>query len=448
MASDDISVEQQPPSLLQRNHEELLAVLRGGERFGSHGDGRRGIGISLQRFIRNRATGSAVGYPGDTGAGALLVQLAGLYPGCVVKEESGNAFAFGCEVMAGDESIGMSVSLGPGAQLECAVGPSTSLASLLGIFDSFDRNFHVAARSMGCDYDLVAEGYNPMVASPLDLPLVPRTEYALFNLHYAKTGRYGRDAMRACASTKVTIDYGDEADAIQTYRLAAALCPLTMFLTDNSRTLRGSDPKHTSRMVRSIVWDDVDPERSGMAPGTFDQDFSFERYVAWMESVHPVGYSDGLGGCTATNKQTTAEVMAEKALSGSEVMSLFSTVHPDVRFKRFIELEQADSLRPRSAVAYAAFLKGLFYDDESFAAARDLLAHVTEEDVWHAKETLRALAWNGNVYGMPVPDLVQRLIDIARAGLKDPAERALMDEVALPWEVRMVPRDTLVRNAG
>lgn len=436
------------PGVLMRNHDEMVAVMRGGERFGTHGDGRRKLGIELERFVYDRSTKTTVPYAGEAGVEQLLEHMRQFYQKHDVLREDGHLMGFrGSVTLSSGNEVGMLVSLEPAAQLECSVGPSASLADLLEAIQAFDRQVHVAAREMGKDYELLAEGYNPCVEKPLDLALIPKTRYALMNAYLSQTGRYARDMMRCTASTQVSIDYGDEIDAVKSYQLAVALSPVFTFLTDNVRRFRGSEVLKTPRMVRSIIWDEVDPTRCGIVPNTFSPDFSFEAYVRWLEGVQPILLTDSMGVTTSTGRKTERDIMTSRALAGSEIMHLFSMVFPDVRMKSYIEIRQADSLRPRYAIAYAAFIKGIFYSDNSFAAARELVGQVTADDVERAKNALRLNGWNSTIYRRGAADFIAKLVQIARAGLADPSERALMDEIATLWDVRMVPRDGYVAEA-
>lgn len=436
------------PGVLMRNHDEMVAVMRGGERFGTHGDGRRKIGIELERFVYDRRSQMTVAYGGPYGVEQLLEHMRQFYQKHDALREDGHLMGFrGSVTVSSGTEVGMLVSLEPAAQLECSVGPVTSLMDLSEAIQTFDRQVHVAAHELGQDYELLAEGYNPCVQKPLDLPLIPKTRYALMNAYLSQTGHYARDMMRCTASTQISIDYGDEMDAVQTYQLAVALSPVFTFLTDNVRRFRGSDVLSTPRMVRSTIWDQVDPSRCGIVPGTFSPDFSFEKYAQWLEGVQPILFTDSMGVTTSTGRKTERDIMSSRALASSEIMHLFSMVFPDVRLKSYIEIRQADSLRPRYAVGYAAFLKGIFYSDESFRAARSLVGQVTQSDVQRAKETLKKDGWNATIYGRNAADFIARLLQVSRAGLTDPQERALMDEIATLWDVRMVPRDGYVQEA-
>ena len=60
--------------------------------------------------------------------------------------------------------------------------------------------------------------------------------------------------MRASASTQVSIDYRDEADAIRKMRVAQALVPIIAAFTDNVVRFESETPKPLSRLAMWRVW--------------------------------------------------------------------------------------------------------------------------------------------------------------------------------------------------
>ncbi|MGI6755630.1 MAG: glutamate-cysteine ligase family protein [Atopobiaceae bacterium] len=430
-----------------RNHSEMLSVLMSGERFGTHGDGRRCITISLERFVYNMRAKHTVSYEGEGGVRELLEHMRQFFPTHSAQMIDGCLVGFtGTVETSGHEQVDVDISLGAGAQLIVKVGPSSSVAHLLEAIEVHDRQVHIAAQEMGREYSLLAEGYNPTVSGPIDVPLVPEMRFTLLSAHLAKTGRLGKDAMRCLGSLRVAVEYGDEIDALKTYRLAVALSPLAYFLTDNTRSFRGQDALHTPRMQRSRIMEETDSARTGIIAGTFGAHFSFEAYVSWLESLKAIYFVDSMGATAQAGDKTIHQLLQERALSGSELMHLFDMAKPDVKLQGVVQLDQADALRPRYAAAWAAFLKGIFYSDDSFIAAQELIGQVGEKNVRDALLALRQYGWNADVYGRPVTELVEKLVRLARAGLEQAEEQAILDELTSLWEVRMVPADAFTAH--
>jgi glutamate--cysteine ligase len=430
---------------LERNHERLVERLASGAHAPTHQDGTRRLGLELERFVYDDSAAGPVGYDGPRGVGRLLEGMRRFYGPDQLVVIDGFLAGFAGDVTVGDETVGITVSLEPAAQLECSVGPSASVAALLGAVEAFDEQVSVAAQDMGCDFSLVPRGYNPWVSSPEDLPLIPKERYALMDAYLSRTGRYARDMMRASASTQVSVDHGDEADALAMYRLAIALGPLLSFLCDNAPVWRGCGADEAPRMVRSRIWEQVDPARCGTVPHTFDEGFGFEAYAAWLENVCPILFTDARGNTTPTPDATEGDIMCGRDLAPAEVTHMLSMVFPDTRWKGFSEIRVADSLPPRLAAGYTALIKGIFYDDVAFAATRDLLAGADETTVARAWKALQEDGWDAAVYGRPMGELTDELVSIARGGLEGPAglpgETGLLEGIASLWGERRVPRD-------
>ena len=446
-------IDQKPAGFDERevnythNHKTFLSVLSGGRRADAIAPETGEVGIRLERILVDHVRQQPVSFEGDTGIEAVLTRLHDRLS--AFDEEHGDGHLTGLVgslISARGIIVGVRVTLGAGGQIVYEVGPCTHLAEILQAIEHLDRQLHVTTHGMGCDYDLVAEGYNPFVQAPLDVALVPRTRYTLLNAYLAQTGRYARDMMRCCCATQISLDYARGRSGIDAYRIAVALSPIFMFLTDNVRSFRFSGARRCPRMTRSLVWEEVDPARCGVVPGTFAEGFNTTTYLNWLESLRPILFTDSLGHTTSTGKRTLREVMGDRVFTGSEALGLFTTVYPNVRLGRRMELLQADSLRPRMAVGYAAFVKGIFCNPLALDSAADLIGQVTDEDVSLASYELRVRGWDAIIYGRPASQIVSALITIARNGIGNTEELALLNVIAELWDFTMVPRDAYVHQ--
>ena len=429
------------------NHKTLLSVLNGGRRPRAFAPEAGDITIRLERMLVSHERQTMVAFDGENGIEALLENLHKPLSAFEVERYEGHTTGLrGAIISTRGVVIATYITLGAGGQIVYEVGPCLYLADILQAIQHLDRQLHITIKAMGCDYELLAEGYNPFVQAPLDVPLVPRTRYTLLNAYLAQTGRYARDMMRCCCSTQVLLDYARGREGIDAYRLAVAISPILMFLTDNVRSFRFSGARRCPRMTRSLVWEEVDPQRCGVIPGTFDEDFSASRYLDWLEGNRPILFTDSTGITMSTGKRTTRELMNDRVLSAREALGLFDTVFPNVRLARRMEFLQADSLRPTMAVGYAAFIKGIFCNALAFDSASDLIGNVRDDDVSLASYELRVRGWDSTVYGKRASELIQGLLKISRSGLVDAEELALLDAIAELWDFGMVPRDAFVHQ--
>lgn len=433
---------------LSRNRDALLSVLSGSHAQPNGSIQTAGMTLALERFAIKRDSGVTVAFEGAFGMESILRELSQTYQGQTVD---GHMVGLrGILAIEGAEApLEVRASLGMGSQLRLHVGPSTSVSTLLDAVRVFDRHFHLACKSLGLDLELVARGCNPYPTSPSDIVPVPLSRNALLNAHFSRTGRYAREAMRCTAATELTLPVSpNEQEAVEDYRTAAALAPIIAFATDNSLTMRGSDPYQTPRMLRSLVVHDMDASRTGLADEVFQPGFGFELYRHWVEGTRPICFTSDEGVTFSTGSDTCARVMEERDLSELEARQLLETVLPDVRWTGRLELRMADSLPLHLAGAYAALVKGLYASTEAREAARELLdmSAVNAGSVRQAWGDLREQGWNARAYGRPVSQMVHELAALASRSLDDRDERRTLDGLAQLWEVRYVPRDTLLRN--
>jgi glutamate--cysteine ligase len=101
-----------------------------------------------------------------------------------------------------------------------------------------------------------------------------------------------------------------------------------------------------------------------------------------------------------------------------------STIFPEVRLKRYLEMRGADVGPPERIVALAALMVGLYYDADALRGASDLIKDWSAE----AREKLRSdaprLGLAARIGGRDLREIAGDALALARAGL---ARRARLD---------------------
>ncbi|SDE38384.1 glutamate--cysteine ligase [Paracoccus isoporae] len=332
---------------------------------------------------------------------------------------------FGWEpVFEGDNIIGLerngaNVSLEPGGQLEL------SGAALENIHQTCDEvNQHLAeVKSVADD---IGVGFIGLGAAPIwsqdQMPMMPKGRYALMTPYMEKVGTLGTQMMYRTCTVQVNLDFGSEADMVKKLRVSLALQPVATALFANSPFLDGKP--NGMKSWRSHIWQNLDAARTGMLPFVFEDGFGYDAWVDYvldvpMYFVYRDGkYIDALG-------QSFRDFMAGKlpALPG-EVPTLsdwadhLTTVFPEARVKKFIEMRGADGGPWRRLCALPAFWVGLLYDDGALDAAWDLVKDLDAD----TREGLRRAAakdgLQGEAGGVKLYDLARQAVEIAEAGLK------------------------------
>jgi glutamate--cysteine ligase len=216
---------------------------------------------------------------------------------------------------------------------------------------------------------------------------------------------------------------------------------------------------------RSRVWEEVDPTRCGYLPAFFDGSFSYRAYVDWAldapllflrrdgQYLHPkLSFrqllKDGFDGQPADLGDWTDHL---------------STLFPEVRLKKVMEVRGADCASAEMTGALAALWRGLLYDATAMDEAERLLPKLsfTEHLAFHDAARRQGLA--GKLGNQEFHRLAGEMVAIARRGLErlDAADAPLLEPLARvaasgrspaqdvleAWEKQPRPEELLARFA-
>ena len=375
----------------------------------------REIGIELEHFLVD-GTGEPLSYSQPHGVRDVLETLSERYPDVTVHDGD----------LLGVAKPSMNVTIEPAAQLELSAGPFGSLDTARRIFDEFEADVADGLQRV-CGRAL-AIGYDPS-GRAADKELIPKARYAYMDEYLSAISPWGPRMMRGSASTQVSIDYRDEADCIAKMRIASVLTPLFALICDNAAVFEGGPRPHAC--MRTEVWKYCDPDRCNTVPGLLDAPFGFEDYADYILDTPAIVRMDEHGEAHYDSRPF-GEIHAETPMTRADVEHALSMVFPDVRLKSYVEIRPADSMPVPYAIAYAALIKGLFYDDENLAALEEACMQIGVRDVWRAKEAVMRYGYRAHVYGREAALIADELFDMARKGLAAiaPHEKALLDPLA------------------
>lgn len=248
---------------------------------------------------------------------------------------------------------------------------------------------------------------------------------------------WGPRMMRGSASTQISIDFTSEEDAAQKMRIASALAPIFALICDNTAQFEGTRSPH--KLMRTEIWKYCDPDRCNSVPGVFSDDFGFEAYAEYILDTPAIVVMDEEGEAHYDTR-TFGDIYAHESMTQSQIEHALSMVFPDARLKTYVEIRPADSMPLAYVLAYAAFIKGLFYDQANLDALAVSCAEIGEGDVRDAKEALMAHGYRALVYERPAAEICDELLELARRGLSD-AERGYLDPLARLIEDRTTLAD-------
>ncbi|MCU0910359.1 MAG: glutamate--cysteine ligase [Rhodobacteraceae bacterium] len=347
-------------------------------------------------------------------------------------------------VLEGEHIIGLSkdganVSLEPGGQLELSGAPLQTIHQTCDEVNDHLREVQAVADGIGARF--IGLGAAPIWRHE-DMPMMPKGRYRLMTDYMQSVGTHGLQMMYRTCTVQVNLDFSSEADMVQKLRVALALQPVATALFANSPFLDGRPNGHKS--WRSRIWRDLDPARTGMLPFVFDEGFGFEAYVQYaldvpMYFVYRDGrYIDARGQSFRDFLKGRLPALPGEAPTLSDWADHLTTIFPEARLKKFIEMRGADGGPWRRLCALPAFWVGLLYDQGALDAAWELARGLDAE----TREGLRVAAsvhgLQGEAGGARLHDLAREAVAIAEAGLKARAR---------PGADGLVPDETHFLNA-
>ena len=365
-------------------------------------------------------------------------------------------------VLEGDKLIGLTrdganVSLEPGGQLELSGAPLESIHQTCD-----EVNEHL--REVKSIADAVGVGFIGLGAAPVwthdEMPLMPKGRYRLMDGYMQKVGTHGTQMMRRTCTVQVNLDFASEADMVQKLRVSLALQSVATALFANSPFFEGKENGHKS--WRSRIWRDLDPARTGTLPFAFEDGMGFERYVDYaldvpMYFVYRDGkYINALGQSFRDFLKGQLPALPGEVPTLSDWADHLTTIFPEARLKKYLEMRGADGGQWRRLCALPAFWVGLLYDQSSLDAAWDLCKHWDAE----TREALRKAAsidgLQAETHGVNMLTLSRELVGIAEAGLKArarpgaggliPDETHFLNALKESVETGMVPADELLAH--
>ncbi|MEV8467120.1 glutamate--cysteine ligase [Fluviibacterium sp. DFM31] len=367
------------------------------------------IGTEHEKFAYCRDTLNPLPYDGERSIKAVLEGLRDRFGWTPVMEG---------ENIIGLEKDGANVSLEPGGQLELSGAP---LETIHGTCD--EVNTHL--REVRDVSDHLGVGFIGLGAAPIwtgdQMPVMPKGRYALMTGYMDKVGTHGKQMMYRTCTVQVNLDFASEADMVQKLRVALALQPVATALFANSPFFEGKVNGHKS--WRSRVWRDLDPDRTGMLPFVFEDGFGFDAWVDYaldvpMYFVYRDGkYIDALGQSFRDFLKGQLPALPGEVPTLSDWADHLTTIFPEARIKKFIEMRGADGGPWRRLCALPALWVGLTYDQGALDAAWDLVKGWDAEtrEAWRVAASVDGL--QARVNGQLMQDLAREVVDIAEAGL-------------------------------
>jgi glutamate--cysteine ligase len=379
---------------------------------GSKPESRWRIGTEHEKFGFHTDDLTPVPYEGPRGVEKLLRGMEGLLGWEPILDH-------GRIIGLVDPTGGGAISLEPGGQFELSGAPLETLHNTCR-----EVHAHLAqVREIG---EPLGIGFLGLGMSPkwtlAETPRMPKSRYAIMEAYMPKVGGKGLDMMFRTSTIQVNLDFADEADMVKKMRVGLALQPVATAIFANSPFTDGRPNGFLS--YRGEIWRDTDPDRTGSLPFAFEPGFGFEAYVDWAIDVPMYFVKRGDSYIDATGHTFRAFLERGLPMLGPDDRPTIgdwnnhlSTIFPDVRLKRYLEMRGADGGPWRRICALPAFWVGLLYDSTSLDQAWELVRDWTAEEREALRDGVPRTALMTPFRNRTVLDIARECAELSRQGL-------------------------------
>jgi len=365
------------------------------------------IGVEYEKPVVDARSGETVPYEGERGIGRLLETMSERFPQWKPVYEGPNVIAL--------EDGSSSITLEPGGQFEMS---GQQCESLHCAHEELQRHVHEIL-DVGGLLGLRFLGLGIVPKTPLErIPWMPKQRYRIMREIMERTGKLGHRMMAQTATVQCNFDYSDERDALQKMRVSLALGPLLVAVSANSPIVDGAPTGFQS--YRAHIWTDTDGDRCGSLPFVFGTESLFRAYTEYALDVpmyfiwRSGAYREVAG--ISFRRYLAGGFEGERATMADWTLHL-TTLFPEVRLKTYIEVRSADSQPVDLMLGTPALMKGIFYDDDSLAAAWDVAKSWAPSRIAEMHEAAARSGLAGRVGRMTLGDYANEIVSIARTGL-------------------------------
>ena len=394
-----------------RNKQQLIDYFVQGNKE----PGNWGIGTEHEKFLYRKGDLQRLGHNTNPGIGQVMqfMQQEGWEP---VTEE-GNIIAL--------KKDGASITIEPGGQFELS---GKNFSNIHQTYCETRKHFEELSNiCKEINAITLALGFDPL-RSRDEMQWMPKERYRIMKAYMPQKGNLGIDMMTRTATIQVNLDYRNETDMIKKMRVAQALQSTATALFANSPFTQGKPNGYLS--YRAQVWEDTDPDRCGFLPFIFAPDFGFEKWVDYLLEI-PMYFILRDGKYLDSNNMTFRDFMNGKhhfSPTMEDWETHVSTVFPDVRLKRFIEMRGADASCVSHIAALSAFWVGLLYDQEALDESYNIISNWNLDELKTMRDQVPKLALRAKTGTLNIREIALKMLKISASGLSRRAERLKIDD--------------------
>jgi glutamate--cysteine ligase len=376
-----------------------------------------------------------VPYDGARGIGALLEGMK-LLLGWEPIVEQGNIIGLY------DVTGGGAISLEPGGQFELSGAPVETVHQTQGELMAHLAQVREIATPLGIGF--LGLGMTPSWTRE-QIPVMPKGRYKIMTSYMPKVGKYGLDMMYRTCTVQTNLDFCSEADMVKKLRVSLALQPVATALFANSPFTECKPNGFLS--FRSEIWRDTDNARAGMLPWAFEDGMGFERWVDYALDVPMYfvkrgdEYIDVSGSSFRAFFDGRNNRLPGERPTLSDWANHLSTIFPEVRLKRYLEMRGSDGGPWERLPALPAFWVGLLYDNTSLDAAWEIAKHWTAQERQALRDDVPRMGFKARIRDRYLFEIAKECMVLAHAGLR---RRGRIDHLGRDETRHLDPLDRII----
>ena len=371
------------------------------------------MGIEFEKLGVDPATGKAIPYSGKNGVEQILSRLADRF-GWTPHYTEGRLLEL--------EREASRITLEPGAQVELSGAPYRTLHEM-----AEEVKTHLDELKAVSEPDREAWiGFgNQPVSEWNDIELLPKKRYEIMTRYLPSQGELSLAMMRETAATQLNLDYADEKDAMEKFRLSMAMSPLFTALFANSCISGGRSNGFLTR--RAYIWQHTDPARCGFIERLYHSEAGFADYVEYALDV-PMLFvvRDGnwieIAG-EVTFRQYMESGHQEYRPTWDDWLLHLSTIFTESRFKPYLEVRGADCSLPGMEMAFPALVKGILYDTQARREAWEIVQPWSSVERQALYLTISRRGPDARIHGSSARERIVELVRTSREGLERQNQR-------------------------
>jgi len=309
-----------------------------------------------------------------------------------------------------------SVTLEPGGQVELSGKPHKTLHEVYDEIQEHILELKDITKNWGISW--YASGLNPFMENE-DIPWMPKERYKIMKKYLITKGELSHYMMKQTATVQANFDYIDEEDAIKKFRISYGVNAIVIAMFANSPIYNGKETGFYTK--RSDIWKYTDPERCGIPKNVFSPNYTYEDYMNFvlnnrMFLIKRNGQTIDMTHITF--KEFMKNGYKDYRATHADWLTQLTTVFPEIRLMRYVELRGTDSQNMDLVMAIPALWKGILYNKDALDAAWELVKNFDYETHKQWRLDVARYAMQAKIKNYKTKELAKELFKIAYESLK------------------------------